>query len=88
VNSDPPASPAIGAFERNVGDEANASGISWSAVVGGALVTAAVALILLALGVGFGLSMDAGSADVAALGALVAARTGLSAHAGKESLRS
>jgi len=55
--SDPLAPPAIGAFERNAGDEANTSGISWSAVAGGALVAAALALILLALGVGFGLSM-------------------------------
>jgi hypothetical protein len=36
--------------------EANASGVSWSAVFAGAAVIAALALLLLALGVGFGLS--------------------------------
>lgn len=33
------------------------SGVSWSAVVGGAFVAAAIALIMLALGTGFGLSV-------------------------------
>ena len=37
-------------------DEANASGISWAAVIGGAFAAAALALILLVLGVGLGLS--------------------------------
>ncbi|SDE98227.1 hypothetical protein [Terriglobus roseus] len=36
--------------------EANASGVSWSAVFAGAFVTAALVLILLALGAGLGLS--------------------------------
>src|ERR1700683_5652763 len=36
--------------------EASASGVSWAAVVAGAFVTAALALILLALGAGAGLS--------------------------------
>ena len=36
--------------------EAHSSGVSWGAVVGGAFVTAALYLILLALGAGFGLS--------------------------------
>ena len=36
--------------------EAYASGISWAAVIAGAFVTAALWLILLALGVGIGLS--------------------------------
>lgn len=36
--------------------EANASGVSWAAVIGGAVVTAALSLILLALGAGLGLS--------------------------------
>jgi hypothetical protein len=35
----------------------HSSGVSWSAAVGGAFVAAAVSLILLALGTGFGLSM-------------------------------
>jgi hypothetical protein len=35
-------------------DEANVSGVSWGAVIGGAFVTAAVALLLLDLGAGFG----------------------------------
>ena len=36
--------------------EAHSSGVSWSAVIGGAFVAAALYLILLALGAGFGLS--------------------------------
>ena len=36
--------------------EAASSGVSWGAVIGGAFVTAALSLILLALGAGFGLS--------------------------------
>ncbi len=36
--------------------EARSSGVSWGAVIGGAIVTAAAYLILLALGAGFGLS--------------------------------
>jgi hypothetical protein len=36
--------------------EAHSSGVSWGAVIGGAFVTAALSLILLALGAGFGLS--------------------------------
>jgi hypothetical protein len=36
--------------------EANSSGVAWSAVIGGAFVSAAFWLILLALGAGFGLS--------------------------------
>lgn len=37
-------------------NEANSSGVSWSAVLAGGFVTAALALILLALGAGLGLS--------------------------------
>jgi len=40
----------------NRGGEAQASGVSWGAVIGGAFVAAAFSLILLALGAGFGLS--------------------------------
>ena len=36
--------------------EANSSGVSWPAVIGGAFVAAALSLILLALGSGLGLS--------------------------------
>ena len=36
--------------------EFNAPGVSWAAVIGGAFVTAAFALVLIILGVGFGLS--------------------------------
>src|SRR5580704_5040642 len=36
--------------------EAHSSGVSWGAVIGGAFVAAAVSLIMLALGAGFGLS--------------------------------
>ena len=42
--------------EASAGNEANSSGVSWGAVVGGAFVTAALSLILLALGAGLGLS--------------------------------
>jgi len=45
-----------GIAETSVNNEANASGVSWAAVIGGALVTAALSLILLALGTGLGLS--------------------------------
>ena len=37
--------------------EAHSSGVSWGAVIGGAFVAAALYLILLALGAGFGLSV-------------------------------
>jgi len=37
-------------------NEANSSGVSWDAVIGGAFVTAALSVILLALGAGLGLS--------------------------------
>ena len=37
-------------------NEAHFSGVSWSAVIGGAFVAAAFSLILLALGAGLGLS--------------------------------
>ena len=36
--------------------EANSSGVSWPAVIGGAFVSAALSVILLALGAGLGLS--------------------------------
>ena len=36
--------------------ESHASGVSWAAVIGGAFVTAAFALVLIILGIGFGLS--------------------------------
>jgi len=39
-----------------VNNEANSSGVSWAAVIGGGFVTAALSLILLALGTGLGLS--------------------------------
>jgi len=42
--------------EIPIGHEALASGVSWPAVFGGAFVTAALSLILLALGTGLGLS--------------------------------
>jgi hypothetical protein len=42
-----------GSYEHT---EAHSSGVSWSAVIAGAVVTAALALILLALGTGLGLS--------------------------------
>jgi len=42
--------------EASVRNEAHSSGVSWAAVIGGAFVTAALSLILLALGAGLGLS--------------------------------
>lgn len=45
-----------GVAETSVNNEANSSGVSWAAVIGGGFVTAALSLILLALGAGLGLS--------------------------------
>ena len=45
-----------GFAETSVNNEANSSGVSWAAVIGGGFVTAALSLILLALGAGLGLS--------------------------------
>src|SRR5450759_261989 len=42
--------------ETSVRNEAHSSGVSWAAVIGGGFVTAALSLILLALGTGQGLS--------------------------------
>jgi len=41
---------------KNSVDQANSSGVSWAAVIGGAFVAAALSLILLALGTGIGFS--------------------------------
>lgn len=53
VYSDRPYTGYSGHVEHN---EAHSSGVSWSAVIAGAAVTAALSLILLALGAGLGLS--------------------------------
>jgi hypothetical protein len=45
-----------GLTQNSTGNEANSSGVSWSAVIAGGFVTAALSLILLALGSGLGLS--------------------------------
>src|SRR6202167_226504 len=45
-----------GAPEISVNNEANSSGVSWAAIIAGGFVTAALSLILLALGAGLGLS--------------------------------
>jgi hypothetical protein len=45
-----------GFAESTAKNEASSSGISWAAVIGGAVVGAAMSLILLALGTGIGLS--------------------------------
>jgi len=45
-----------GLAETSVNNEANSSGMSWAAVIGGAFVAAALSLILLALGTGLGFS--------------------------------
>ena len=45
-----------GGVRPSVNNEANSSGVSWAAVIGGAFSAAALSLILLALGAGLGLS--------------------------------
>ena len=45
-----------GSAEASIRDDSHSSGVSWSAVIGGAFVAAAVSLILLALVTGLGLS--------------------------------
>lgn len=57
-----------GSFEHN---EAHSSGVSWSAVIAGAFVTAALALILLALGAGLGLSSISPFSHVGASGSTI-----------------
>lgn len=51
-----PFRPLTSASGTPVNNEANSSGVSWAAVIGGGVVTAALSLILLALGTGLGLS--------------------------------
>jgi hypothetical protein len=55
-----------GLAETSVRNEADSSGVSWAAVIGGAFVTAALSLILLALGAGLGLSSVSPWSNVAA----------------------
>jgi hypothetical protein len=51
------ANPAERSFiETPTRSDEHSSGVSWSAVIGGAFVAAAISLIMLALGAGFGLS--------------------------------
>ena len=45
-----------GLNQTSGGNESHSSGVSWAAVIAGAFVTAALSLILLALGTGFGFS--------------------------------
>jgi hypothetical protein len=45
-----------GSSTRQFISDEHSSGVSWSAVIGGAFVAAAISLIMLALGAGFGLS--------------------------------
>src|ERR1019366_1817789 len=56
ILSSPAARSPTGLAETSVRNEAHSSGVSWAAVMGGAFVGAALSLILLALGVGLGLS--------------------------------
>jgi uncharacterized membrane protein len=51
-----PTAEKIGAPAIGWPSDVNSSGVSWGAVIGGAFVAAALSLILLALGAGFGLS--------------------------------
>ena len=55
-NSNLTGLPKTGVAKDKAGNEENSSGVSWSAVIGGGFVTAALSLILLALGAGLGLS--------------------------------
>ncbi len=63
------------AAERRFADAADrdehSSGVSWSAVIGGAFVAAAISLIMLALGAGFGLSAISPWSNVGASAAAV-----------------
>ena len=52
--------------ETSVKNEAYSSGVSWAAVTAGAFVSAALSLILLALGAGLGLSSVSPRSNVAA----------------------
>src|SRR5471030_1226433 len=51
-----PVVPHTTFVQSGVPNEAHSSGVSWAAVIAGGLVSAALSLILLALGTGFGLS--------------------------------
>jgi hypothetical protein len=53
--------------------DVNSSGVSWGAVIGGAFVAAALSLILLALGAGFGLSSVSPWSNVGASAATLGA---------------
>jgi hypothetical protein len=52
-------------------NEANSSGVSWAAVIGGAFVTAALSVTLLALGAGLGLSSISPWSNVGASASVV-----------------
>ncbi len=60
------------ATESNFLGDSNSSGVSWPAVIAGAFVTAALSLILLALGTGIGLSSVSPWANSGASGKAVA----------------
>ena len=57
---------ATTSVSSSVNNEANSSGVSWAAVIGGGFVTAALSLILLALGAGLGFSSVSPWSNVAA----------------------
>jgi hypothetical protein len=59
--------------EMPVASDANLSGVSWPAVIGGAFVSAALALILLSLGTGLGFSSVSPWSNVGASAATVGA---------------
>jgi signal transduction histidine kinase len=70
--------PQSGTFETNVKteprpNEANASGVSWAAVIAGAFVAAALSLILLALGTGVGFSSISVWSNVGASASMIGA---------------
>jgi len=65
----------IGIADIHVRNEAYSSGVSWAAVIAGALVAAALSLILLALGTGLGLSSVSPWSNVGASASTVSKAT-------------
>jgi hypothetical protein len=61
--------------DKSVNKEADSSGVSWAAVIAGAFVTAALSLVLLALGAGLGLSSVSPWSNVGASASAVGAGT-------------
>lgn len=67
----PPVHPHAAVAETSCRNEAHASAVSWPAIFGGAAVAAALSLILLALGTGFGLASISPWSNVGASAATI-----------------